>query len=531
MKIILLIKHIYSELIKDLFKILKIFFLIKKITVKNPIGKILINNEYHEDFSWINYLIGHILKLRGYEVKFLVCNGNHYCERMSHTFVRPNCKLCFYGNVIRLKSFGHDYITSKKTNSLNDIKISNLKDFDYSAILSENQSEHIVQGVNLSNLINVSFLHYFKGKVKLCEKSLLITKKIFLSAVQNLVNFSKVIKDYNPQKIITINGKNIQTGTLYELSKYKNIDSYTWDVFNQGFKCMFSKNEIAHNQNISKDLWLELSKKTLSNEDKLKVKDYMRNQLLGLNTTFKFHDDSSKADPGIIFNLLGLDSRKKIISIFPNQDWDSTALCVDDVYKNQFDFLENMILLSRDFSDYNFVLRPHPVDSVRSKHIRSTRPFNIYLNEKFQDEIPKNFLILKPETKLNSYMLAKISSHRIVYASTLGLEFSFLRLKTIVAGDAFYKNRGFTIDLKNKNDLQKILKENISNPLLDDKDFDLLEKFIFISKFRKLFDLPIFEKTKFPFSKISNNIFLSNKCINNIADYVLDKRNYLDLDK
>ena len=50
MRIILLIKHIYSELIKDLFKILKIFFLIKKITVKNPIGKILINNEYHEDF-------------------------------------------------------------------------------------------------------------------------------------------------------------------------------------------------------------------------------------------------------------------------------------------------------------------------------------------------------------------------------------------------------------------------------------------------------------------------------------------------
>ena len=173
MKIILLAKHVYSELIKDFFKILKIFFLIKKINVKNSIGKILINNEYHEDFSWINYLIGHILKLRGYEVKFLVCNGNHYCERMSHTFDRPNCKLCFYGNVIRLKSFGHDYITSKKTNSLNEGKVSNLKDFDYSGILSEKQSEYIVQGVNLSNLINVSFLHYFKGRVKLCKNSLI----------------------------------------------------------------------------------------------------------------------------------------------------------------------------------------------------------------------------------------------------------------------------------------------------------------------------------------------------------------------
>lgn len=531
MKIILFAKHIYSELIKDFFKILKIFFLIKKITVKNPVGKILINNQYHEDFSWLNYVIGHVLKSRGYEVKFLVCNGNHYCERMSHTFIRPNCKLCFYGNVMRLKSFGHNYITYEKIDSSCEAKIKNQKEFDYSAILSEKQKDYIFQGVNLSNLINVSFMHYFKGKIKLYKKNFKICKKIFLSALQNVVNFSKAINDYKPQKIITINGKNIQTGALYELSKYKNIDSYTWDVFNQGFKCMFSKNEIAHNQNISHDLWLELSKNTLSNDDKFKVKDYMKNQMLGLNTTFKFHDVSSETDLEIIFNSLQFDNNQKIISIFPNQDWNSTALCLDDVYKNQYDFLENMILLSRDLPNYNFVLRPHPVDAVSNKHIRSTRPFNIYLNEKFQDEIPKNFLILKPNSKLNSYILAKKSSHRIVYTSTLGLEFSFLRLKTIVAGQAFYKNRGFTIDLKNKNDMVKIIKENITNTVLDDKEFDLLERFIFVSKFRKLFDLPIFKKNKFPFSKISNNFFLSDKCINNIADYILDKRNYLDLDK
>ena len=294
---------------------------------------------------------------------------------------------------------------------------------------------------------------------------------------------------------------------------------------------MFSKNEIAHNQNISQNLWEKLSKKELSDYNKSRVKNYMQDQMLSLNTPLKYNDMNYEKDPQKILNLLGLKSAQKIISIFPNQDWDSTALGIDDAFKNQYDFLEYIFFLSKNFPNYHFILRPHPADAKLGKHARSVRTFDIYLSEEFRNKIPKNFIILKPGVELNSYSLAKISSHRIVYGSTLGLEFSFLKLKTIVAGAAFYKHRGFTIDVKKRYDINKILNQNNLNPRLSKKEHKLLERFIYVSKFRKLFSLPFFSKNKFPICQISNNNFFFNKTINNISDYILDKRNYLDLDK
>ena len=106
-----------------------------------------------------------------------------------------------------------------------------------------------------------------------------------------------------------------------------------------------------------------------------------------------------------------------------------------------------------------------------------------------------------------------------------------MKLKTLVAGKAFYKFRGFTKDITPFEDLEKILKSDYQNDL-SEKEFSLLEKFIYISKFRKLFNLDYFDNAKFKISSIKDfNKIFQNKTYCNIADYVLDKRNYLDLDK
>ena len=105
-----ILKQIYSELIKDLYLIIKIFFFTKN---KNSNSKklILINNQYHEDFSWLNYILGNILKKKeAITCKFLVCSGNQYCERMTYSIKKPNCQICKISNFIKIKSFGHEYI-------------------------------------------------------------------------------------------------------------------------------------------------------------------------------------------------------------------------------------------------------------------------------------------------------------------------------------------------------------------------------------------------------------------------------------
>ena len=106
-------------------------------------------------------------------------------------------------------------------------------------------------------LMRVFFI-ILKGKLKDLKSNVKVIKKLYITTLKTALSISKIIEKLKPVKIVTINGKNIQTGILYKQAIQKNIDCYTWDIFNQGFKTMFSKNEIAHEQNISQSLWNKL---------------------------------------------------------------------------------------------------------------------------------------------------------------------------------------------------------------------------------------------------------------------------------
>ena len=61
-------------------------------------------------------------------------------------------------------------------------------------------------------------LHYFKGNVK--NKDLKVCNKI-LYLYKNTITFSKYSEKFKPTKIFTINGKTVQTGSLYNQALIK----------------------------------------------------------------------------------------------------------------------------------------------------------------------------------------------------------------------------------------------------------------------------------------------------------------------
>ncbi len=518
-----ILKQIYSELIKDLHLIIKFFFFLPKIKNSNSKKLILINNQYHEDFSWLNYILGNILKKRGYNVKFLVCSGNQYCERMTYSIKKPNCQICKISNLIKIKSFGHEYIIPQEIKKQSEL---NFEDF------SKNKFKILkLDGIDYASNFNASFLHYFKGKLKDIKSNVKVIKKLYITTLKTALSISKIIEKLKPVKIVTINGKNIQTGILYKQAIQKNIDCYTWDIFNQGFKTMFSKNEIAHEQNISQSLWNKLKNSELYDKEKKIIESYMHLQSKSLNTPWKYYDENVIEKKDIVLKNLKLDLKNETISIFPNTDWDSTNIGLNDSYEDPFDFIEKIVKFAHDNNNYNVVIRCHPAEKKVNFHQRSSRPLDQFIKEEYAKFIKNNLFLVEANSNISSYTLANISNHRIVYTSTLGLEFSYMRLKTLVAGKAFYKYRGFTQDIISHDNFIEMIK-NGYNKSLNNDEFSLLEKFIYISKFRKLFNLDYFNDAKITnitineLSKIDNN-----KIYNNIADYIMDKRNYLDLDK
>lgn len=518
-----ILKQIYSDILKDIFKLIIIFIFLKKFKNDKKNNLVLINNQYHEDFSWINYIVGNILKTKGFGVKFIVCGGNNYCERMTHTIQKPNCRICHAGNVLKLKAFNHDYILQDKIINKNNLFKTNIS-------IKKFFKKLLINNVNYSLDFKTSYMHYFKGMIKINNTNFNVVNKIYSTLLSTVFSIKKIIKNQKPKKIITINGKNIQTGVLYNLGKKNSIDCYTWDVFQQGFNGILSKNLIAHEQHISKKTW-EIEKiKKLKKSNQEIIKNYMYSQSKSLNTPYKYYDDNTIEEKNKIFKYLNLDGEKKIISIFPNTDWDSSSIGLDDAYDDQYHFIHEMIKFSKNNQDYNVIIRCHPGEQKVGYHLRSARPLHQYIKEEFKNDICSNLKVADALSNVSSYTLAKLSDHRIVYTSTLGLEFSYMGLKTIVAGNAYYKFKGFTCDIKTHNSLLSYFKNNY-NKKLSKNEFILLEKFIFLSKYRRLFKLDYFTNHKFSASLNEIKKMNENQLYNNIVNFMLDKRNYLDLSK
>jgi hypothetical protein len=66
-------------------------------------------------------------------------------------------------------------------------------------------------------------------------------------------------------------------------------------------------------------------------------------------------------------------------------------------------------------------------------------------NQKFKS-LPPNIFVVAPDSKLNTYYLMEACNAVIIYWTKTGVELTSLGMPLIVAGEAWIRNKGITID-------------------------------------------------------------------------------------
>jgi len=106
--------------------------------------------------------------------------------------------------------------------------------------------------------------------------------------------------------------------------------------------------------------------------------------------------------------------------------------------------------------DIQLVIRIHPAEV--SGRIKSRQKVADEIYEKFKD-LPKNIKIIKPFDSISSYELVSVSDAALIYGTKMGVELSASGIPVIVAGEAWIRGKGLTIDSTNKDDYLDKLKQ------------------------------------------------------------------------
>ena len=489
-------------------------------------GKVLFNTQYHWHYSWVDYSIAAALKYRGFDTAIFLCDGLPYCEYETVSIKRPSCNRCYRLTKRHTDAFGlNSYRMSDFINSKNRKDCYN---FAYRSPI--NKLRYFKKdGINIGEIAYHNFLHYYKGVYEISKDKETMFRKCVYSGLLISIATEKLIKFYKPSKVVTPNGKFIQSAILIEFAKKFRLPYYTWDVFTQNTSTCFAKNEISHDQRID-DLWDSLKEKKLSEQENIKVEEYFKLQSESKNTPYQYYNKKSVIkDESIIRNKLGLHKSKKIISLFTNVGWDSTALGLNTAYSSMQDWVFSMIEFVQNNPEFELVVRAHPGELKVPYSLRTTTPICDAIIKELE-HLPSNLHLIGPAENISSYSLAQLSDVVMVYSSTLGIEFSVSGIRPWVAANPYYSNKGFTVDIHSHNHAKSILKENIPSKYLTDQEIELAKKFAYVVKFRRLFSFPLLSSDgKFLLKKYEDLLTDGNFVIENICQFIDDKRSYIDI--
>jgi len=203
---------------------------------------------------------------------------------------------------------------------------------------------------------------------------------------------------------------------------------------------------------------------------------------------------------------------KKNISIFTASEYEIRYIPKNEnllSFKNQLELIKEILDEFINIKDIQFYLRLHPNQKNENKqYFDNLKDYN-------------NVVVIRSNSKINSYDIGINSDFNIVINSTIGLEFIAMGKQTIIVGPTLYQHfNGASIFFVKKIIKEKI-KDYISNEKKNVKFVDqekalealyALEAFIYKTKYveKKNFTTALMHKNKI-YKSIDSNFFLKSK--------------------
>ncbi|MBI4733672.1 MAG: capsule biosynthesis protein, partial [Rubrobacteridae bacterium] len=215
---------------------------------------------------------------------------------------------------------------------------------------------------------------------------------------------------------------------------------------------IFSHGDTYHHTMITEpvDKWKEI---TWTDELDKQLSAYLKSRWEGTQDWIWFHENP-KFELQEIANEIGLDLSKPRIGLLTSVMWDAKLHYDSNAFPSMLDWVLKSIEYFIKRPELQLVIRVHPAE------IHGTLPSR----QKLVDEInktykslPKNIIIISPESPVSTYAVMRECETVIIYNTKTGVELTAQGIPVIVAGEAWIRGKGFAIDADSSEEYYRVL--------------------------------------------------------------------------
>jgi len=266
-----------------------------------------------------------------------------------------------------------------------------------------------------------------------------LLRRFCAAAMLTTLAYQRILERYRPTGLLARHGVYVPQGVVTEMAQAFGINLVTWMPSYRKNTVLFASGDTYHKVMI-KPLDYKLPVLTVLQTQELRK--YLADRETGASDWISFSSKSNIEDG--IAEALKLDSTKPIVTLYTNVAWDAQVHFDDNLFEGMFDWLRATVqFLTTNYPDIQIVVRVHPGELVGQ--LKSEQPVAREMRSWREIDF-RQVRIVDAGSKISSYSLAGLSKFVVIYASKIGIELAARGVRVLVAGEAWVKNKGISID-------------------------------------------------------------------------------------
>ncbi|MGH7388989.1 MAG: capsule biosynthesis protein [Candidatus Rokuibacteriota bacterium] len=221
------------------------------------------------------------------------------------------------------------------------------------------------------------------------------------------------------------------------------------------------------------------------------VVDYLKSRWVGTRDWIWFHEKPDE-DFERFVRESGLDPGKPIIGMLTNVTWDAQLHYRANAFPNMLAWVLQTIDYFAKRPELQLLIRVHPAE------IRGTLPSRqpiLAEIKKAYPALPPNVFAIPPDSPVSTYAAMFRCNAVIIYGTKTGVELTSMGVPVIVAGEAWIRNKGLTVDASSPEDYVRIL-DRLPLPRHEDPErLTRARKYAYHFFFRRMVPLGFMEPT------------------------------------
>lgn len=420
--------------------------------------------------SSLESLLGAALTLRGADVSFLLCDGVlPACQECDQQWLAEPQLIC--EGAASLCSSCHQ-LARKMLEPL-DLPILTYSQFMCSSTsvqIEESLDEHSIAG---------ALRYYGRGTLPQTAKNILDRYRSAAAITAQVIR--RLIGERRPDVVVFHHGIYVPQGVVGSVLREAGIRVVNWGPAYRKATVLFSHGDTYHHTMINESA-LDWANMPWDERYEMKIMSYLRSRWTGANDWISFQPNA-ELDAKVIANQLGLDLSKPIVGLLTNVIWDAQLHFKQSAFPSMLDWLFASIEYFKKRTDVQWVIRVHPAE------IYGTVPSRQLAVEEIAarfGKLPDHIKLVGPDDKSSTYSLMAMSNAALAYGTKTALELACNGLPVVVAGDAWCRGKGFTIDVSSPEQYFHVLETLPFHERLSQEQVTAARKYAYHFFFRRM---------------------------------------------